>query len=292
MRTSYVPDRWASKIGKPLMAAASAAALSLGLIALGSATSSASAAGIGSGRALVRIDAPNATVSKNADGSYVLTVPANSTGQFFGERPDKSGKKSLRVGDVSAKQLIRKWQDFRYTSAGVPTTIAWNAKKASTMEGILVRLFKPTVTPEGITFRFTTKQYAPESLKDVTVNLQRAPERSSRTTYTVQNTVTLSGNMKFFAGFYDGGKVDTHLMNGSSYCWSYAFGAEGTETIPNESCAGIPQWGGSVTWKENPPTCPGCLPNDSTGVYLYTNLQPSGQDAFVYNQQILYIDEW
>jgi hypothetical protein len=272
------------------------AAFGLAVVALGSAPSPAVASdgdsgpafvgSVGAGRALVRIDAASATVTRNADGSFTLTLPAGSKGQFFGERLDVTGKKRLRVGNVSAKQLMKKWNAFRYTSAGVNATIAWESKTPATLEGAMVRLFKPSVTSGAVKFRFTTTRSVPATLHDVTVNLQRAPGRSARTTYTVQNTVTLSGNMKFFAGFYDGGKVDTHLMNGSSYCWSYAFGAEGSEAIPSMSCAGIPQWGGTVTWKAQ------SSPWGSTGVYLYTNLQPSGQAAFIYNQEILTIDVW
>lgn len=290
MQASATPARRAMRFQKSLVPAT--VALGLAMFTMGSTASPVSAAEIGKGRALVRIDAAQATVSKNADGSYTLRLPANSSGQFFGERPNASGKMRLRVGNVSAKQLMKKWNHFRYTSSGVKATIAWNAKKPSTLEGAIVRIFKPSATSEAVTFRFTTDEFVPKSLEDVTVNLRRAPKSSTRTDYNPQATVNLSGNMNFFAGFYNYGNVDVHLMNGSSHCWSYAFASEKTEDIPSESCAGIPQWGGSVTWKENPPECTGCMPNGTTGVYLYTNLQPSGEAAFVYNQKVLNIDEW
>ncbi len=255
------------------------------------------AAEIGTGRALIRIDAPTATVSKNPDGSFTLTIPSGSKGQFLGERPDANGKERLRVGNVSAKQLSSKWKDFKYTSSGAKATIAWDASKRS-WKGAIVKLSKPVVTSSGVTFKFTSKRGLPASLKDVAVNLQRAPQKSVRKSYNPEATVNLAGNMNFFAGFYDAGDVDVYLMDGTSHCWSYKFTEqEGVETltatIPNESCAGIPQWGGTTTWGPLPPGCDGCF-NDPgySQVSVQTNLQPSGEAAFTYSAVVIIIDGW
>lgn len=53
---------------------------------------SASAAEIGSGWVIIRIDAPSAKVDKKAFGSYTLTIPTGSTGQWMGERPGRRVK--------------------------------------------------------------------------------------------------------------------------------------------------------------------------------------------------------
>ena len=250
----------------------------------------ATAAEIGTGRALIRIEAPTATVSKNPDGSFTLKIPSGSKGQFLGERPDANGQERLRVGNVTAKQLSSKWKDFKYTSSGAKATIAWDASKPS-WKGVLVKLFKPVVTSSGITFKFTSKRGLPASLKDMAVNLQRAPFKGVRT-YDPDATVNISGNMNFFAGFYDNGKVDVHLMDGTTHCWSYTFTGLKTETIPNKSCASIPQWDGSTTWTTLP-SCSDCFDNVSeTQVSVKTTVQPSGEDAFTYQQVVITIDDW
>ncbi|MGI9136152.1 MAG: hypothetical protein ACR2JS_03710 [Candidatus Nanopelagicales bacterium] len=267
------------------------AALCLTLVGLSS-PSPAIAAEIGTGRAIIRIDAPTATVSKNPNGSFTLTIPRGSKGQFLGERPDANGKERLRVGNVSAKQLSSKWKDFKYTSAGAKATIAWDASKRS-WKGANVSLSRPVVTSSGVTFEFTSKRGLPASLKDVTVNLQRAPQKKVRKTYDPEATVNLAGNMNFFAGFYDAGSVDVYLMDGTSHCWSYKFTEQGTATMPDESCAGIPQWGGVTTWGPLPPGCDGCFDDPSESqVSVKTNLQPSGEAAFTYSAVVITIDSW
>ena len=249
----------------------------------------ATATEIGTGRALIRIEAPTATVSKNADGSFTLKIPSGSKGQFLGERPDANGKNRIRVGNVSAKQLSSKWKDFKYTSSGAKGTIAWDASKPS-WQGVMVKLSRPVVTSNGITFKFISDQGLPASLKDVAVNLQRAPSKSVRS-YDPDATVNITGNLNFFAGFYDADKVDVHLMNGTKNCWSYTFTSEMTETIPNGSCAGIPQSDGSTTWNQKPPECSGCLPDPTdTQVSVQMTLQPSGEDAFTYQHVVITID--
>lgn len=249
----------------------------------------ATAAEIGTGRALIRIEAPTATVVKNPDGSFTLKIPSSSKGQFLGERPDANGKKRIRVGNVSAKELSSKWKDFKYTSSGAKATIAWDASKPS-WKGVSVKLSKPVVTSSGITFKFMSDRGLPASLKDVAVNLQRAPSKSVRT-YDPDATVNIVGNMNFFAGFYDDGKVDVHLMDGTSHCWSYTFTDEKTETIPNESCAGIPQWDGSTTWGYGAPECSGCFDDPAdTQVKVQTTVGPSGEAAFTYQHVVITID--
>ena len=275
----------------PKMLVIATATMCLTLMGLTS-PSPATAAEIGTGRAIIRIDAPTATVSKNPDGSFTLTIPSGSKGQFLGERPDSNGKERLRVGNVSAKQLSSKWKDFKYTSSGAKATIAWDASKRS-WKGAIVKLFKPVVTSSGVTFKFTSKRGLPASLKDVAVNLQRAPQKSVRKTYEVEATVNIAGNMNFFAGFYDAGSVDVYLMDGTSHCWSYKFTEETTATMPDESCAGIPQWGGSTRWGSLPPGCDGCFDEPGvTQVSVQTNLQPSGEAAFTYSAVVITIDGW
>ena len=262
------------------------AALTVGLALMSlTAPTSASATQIGSGRALIRIDAATATVSKNSDGTFTLKIPTGSKGQFLGERTDASGSERIRVGNLSAKQLSSKWKDFQYSSAGTKATIAWNSSDES-WSGALVRFYKPTVTKSAINFKFTSSKSLPNTLNDVSVNLQRAPNKQVRTTYNPQAKVHITGDMYFFAGYYSGSKVDVNLMDVNANCWSHTFNSYGVQGIPDESCAGIAQSSGTVSWNLQPSSSSA----GASGVYVETTLQPGNEPQFTFQQVIIVIN--
>ena len=103
-----------------------------------------------------------------------------------------------------------------------------------------MRVSRPTLTDSGVTFALLSPGDLPAKLKNVTLNLQRAPEKMVRTTYSDQGTVTLSGDLRFFAGIYDmNSKADVKLFNISNdnTCWSHTFDALGqTVGIPDGTC--------------------------------------------------------
>lgn len=277
---------------KPKMLLVTVATACLTLMGLASPVP-ASAAEIGTGPALIRIDATKGTVSKNSDGSFTLKIPSNSKGQYLGERVSAQGKERIRVGNVSARQLSSQWKDFQYGSAGAKATIAWNSN-AEAWSGVPVRVYKPSITTSGISFKFTSDRGIPAKLKDVSVNLQRAPIKQTRTSYDPQAKVDLTGDLYFFAGFYNEDNVDTHVMDNDSNCWSYKFTSFKTETISNGKCAGVEYSDGSTTWGDVPPECSGCFPpSGQSQVSLKITLQPSGQDSFTYQNVIISIsDVW
>ena len=145
-------------------------------LALGVAPASAAGEGVGSGRALVRIDSPTATVVKTGKNSYRMVLPPDSSGQWMGERTSDSGATQVRVGDLTAKKLSTKWTKFRYTSQGVPSTLAWMTSDGPS--AALVRLSQPKVTDAGVRFDFTSPFAIPSRLKDVSINVQRAPKKN------------------------------------------------------------------------------------------------------------------
>lgn len=172
-----------------ILSVIAAAGLAASSLALGAAPASASGEGIGSGRALVRIDAPTATVVKTGKNSYRMILPPDSSGQWMGERTNAAGKTQVRVGDVTAKKLSTKWTRFRYTSKAVPSTIAWMTSDGPS--AALVRLTQPKVTDAGVRFDFTSPLAIPSRLQDVSINVSRAPEknevRSDQYTYKISD---------------------------------------------------------------------------------------------------------
>lgn len=143
-------------------------------LALG--TAPASAEGVGSGRALIHIDAPTATVIKTGKNSYRMVLPPDSSGQWMGERTNDAGTTQVRVGDLTAKKLSTRWTKFRYTSRAVPSTLAWMTSDGPSAAA--VRLSQPKVTDAGVRFDFTSPFAIPTRLKDVSINIQRAPKRN------------------------------------------------------------------------------------------------------------------
>lgn len=74
-----------------LSALAVAGLIAASSLTLGVAPASA-AEGVGSGRAVIRIDAPTATVIKTGKNSYRMVLPPDSSGQWMGERTNDAGK--------------------------------------------------------------------------------------------------------------------------------------------------------------------------------------------------------
>lgn len=279
---------------KPRTFITSMSLMTLLVAGVGLGAGSASAAEIGSGRAIIRIDAPSAQATNEAFGSYTLTIPTGSTGQWMGERPGAAGKSGLRVGNVSAKQLSSKWKDFRYTAAGARATLTWNT--GSKKQYRLVRISRPSVTDSGVSFTLASEGYLPTKMSNVTLNLQRAPQKLVRTSYDASHTVTLSGALQFFAGIYEeNSKADVRLFNSgnNNTCWSHTFGAVGqTVGIPDGTCDDVQHTGGNSTFKFTPPGCSGCFSNGSTEVTVATTLQPEGEAAFSYSTVVVQYEGW
>ena len=278
------------------MTSISVAALLVTGIGIGIGSSSASAAAIGSGRAIIRIDAPSAQVDKKAFGSYTLTIPTGSTGQWMGDRPGAAGASELRVGNVSAKQLSSKWKNFSYTGVGAQGALTWNT--GGKKQYASVRIARPSVTASGVTFAVLSQSYIPAKLKNVTINLQRAPQKMMRTDYEASATLTLSADLQVFAGIY---ATNTHanvrIFNNTNHntSWSHSFDAlDQTVTVPDGTCDNIQYAAGSSTYgfSPAPANCANCYPDGSTEVTFGATLTPKGEAAFSYYAVVITYLGW
>lgn len=139
--------------------------------------------GISEGRALVRIDSPEARVTKVGKSSYRIVLPASSPGQWLGARPDAQGRQRPRVGNLNAGKLAKAWGKFHYNK-WVWATLAWTSSDSDVTQGVPVQLGRPKVTPDGVRFDFTSSIAVPTTLKNMSLNLDQAPKsrRATRST--------------------------------------------------------------------------------------------------------------
>lgn len=204
----------------------------------------AQAEGIGSGRAVIRIDAPTATVTKVGKHAYRMVLPEGTTGQWMGERPNARGKQITRVGDLTAGKLANRWTKFRYAKAPVYTTLMWNSESADPGYA-LIMLDKPKVTDEGVRFDFTSRADIPLSMSDVTINIARAPlDAGSTRAYGVQDAV-VSGWMVVWINSGSPKLAYGRIFDSSGSgvnCWGGANGnmlVSGNMSVGSSTCAGI-----------------------------------------------------
>ncbi|MFM8155817.1 MAG: hypothetical protein ACKOAF_07055 [Actinomycetes bacterium] len=258
-------------------------------------SSAQAATSIGSGKALIRIDASTAKVAKNSDGTYTLTLPTNSAGQWMGDRTNAKGVKRVLVGNVSAQQLSSKWSNFRYPSSGVKATLAWNAKSAN-WSSAPVLIAKPVVTKSGVTFKITTKRSLPSSLKNASLNIQRAAGLTGRD-YDPSSDTVLTEDLHWFAG-YNGSGVYVKMYNSTNNntCYSHTFDNwPQTATLPSGRCDDVAYTSNSsgnstASWKEEENSDGMTNGNTESNVWLY--LTPDGQSEFQFAQTMLTVSGW
>ncbi|MGI9197550.1 MAG: hypothetical protein ACR2KE_08845 [Candidatus Nanopelagicales bacterium] len=232
---------------------AAAVSMSIATTGLVVAAASAQAMGVGAGRAIIRIDSPAATVVKRSDGSYRLVLPQGASGQWLGERTSASGKTTVRVGDVTAEKLSKRWSRFRYTSSGTLATLTWNSSTQST-SGVLIRMDQPKIVSNGVSIRFKaiSGQAIPRQLKDASLNIRRAA-KSVRTDYPPMN---LSADLWYSVDVDDpSSKATGRIYNetNDNTCWSKSMTASTTDTsaftkqIPSNTCDNIAYYDGVAT---------------------------------------------
>lgn len=213
-------------VGAPAMAAPAPTTGSVVAKPVASPTSS----GIGSGRALVRIDAPHTRVTKVGTHSYRMVLPASSAGQWLGERTDAQGRRQARVGDLTAGKLATAWTKFRYTSSGVMAALTWTDASGGQRAGAPVRLSQPKVTSNGVRFEFTSTRSVPQTLHNLSINLRRAPGvgpavRATNTSNKVQILGSTWEGLRVTSGgvevlIYTAADGSGTLPPSGPYCWS------------------------------------------------------------------------
>lgn len=244
----------------------------------------AAAAPEGSGKALIRVDAARAKITKTENGAMVLTLPTDSAGQWLGERTAANGKSRLRVGTVTSAQLSEKWGTFKYGSTRPLATLTWNTKKGTNGDGASVRVGRPYKTSNGIAFPTSSKSEILSSLKNITLNLLRAGDgQQVRTDYNGTNDVDMTKDMHFWAGLTYGNGVDTRLYNhgNNNTCWRGTIATyypATTLTLPDGRCDDVAYTGSSTVWKPE---------SNHSVVRVNFNLTPDGQSSFNHNNTIL-----
>ena len=175
----------------------------------------AASTGIGTGRAVVHVDAPQATVTKQADGSYLLAMPQGTTGQWMGERKNASGKNVVRVGKLTGEKLASSWSNLKYTSKGASGTLVWDAN-ATTRQTAVVQVSKPKTTDTGVTFSLTSKNELPATMNDVSVNLDRAAKTQAMRSSTTKSVNIVSDLWWSAEGSYGDFSAKVRIYNSTN----------------------------------------------------------------------------
>ena len=211
-----------------------AVALSALTFATAPAQASGKGTGVGSGRAIIRIDAAEATVTKTGKHAYSMVLPLDSSGQWMGERTNANDKTRLRVGDLTAQKLANKWGNFRYTKSGVLATLSWS-EGSPDHQMMLVKLAMPTITDAGVKFTFTSKRAIPTTLTDLSLNLRRAPGKHERTrlpratsNYPVESTMGIADGVDVYMQVNNATQVYGKIFD-SNTCWQATLNSPNTQ---------------------------------------------------------------
>ncbi|MGI9197227.1 MAG: hypothetical protein ACR2KE_07155 [Candidatus Nanopelagicales bacterium] len=201
----------------------------------------AEAEGVGSGRAVIRIDAPTATVTKVGKHAYRMVLPEGATGQWMGERPDARGRQVTRVGDLTAGKLANRWTKFRYAKAPVYTTLMWNSESADPGYA-LIMLDKPKMTDAGVRFDFTSRAAIPTTMSDVSINISRAPGKGdSMRVLGVQYTVVTGTMVVWINAANPVAPLGRIYDKSGGNCWGGSDGylLTNSTSVGSGTCAGI-----------------------------------------------------
>lgn len=192
------------------------------------------APGLGSGRALVRLDIPRATIAKEGKGRYRLVLPPGTTGQWMGERKDSAGRQRSLVGDITAKKLTNRWSNLRYTKDDLGAFLQWNTSSSTDNRVARVQLGKPRITSEGVVFTFASEDSIPLKISDVTLHLPKAPEkqRGGRAVTPGYDDRNVSGDL-WISYTPNDGSVTTGIYNVSNGNFCFGKHTYGVQTDNN-----------------------------------------------------------
>jgi len=267
---------------KTVLVGIAATAIATSFLAVAAAP--ANAAGLGSGRAVVHVDSTKATLAKQADGSYLLTMPKGTTGQWMGERKNAAGKTKVRVGNLTGEALVSNWSNLRYDSAGVDGTLAWNLKSKKPTAA-LVHVSTPTTTGSGVSFVLTSRDALPASVSNVALSLRRAPGAQPRSNdETTQNTNIVS-DLWINLTNPDGTTATALIANttNGNHCWTGTMNwSTPTLSIPTNTCDNIKYQNWSTTSKTPYGFTSVWNSNDTGSATLYLNLTPPGESMYEY----------
>lgn len=243
---------WVSALGAASLVAAS--------LAFTSAPAHAQGDGVGKGRALVRIDAPEARVTKLGKHKYRIVLPAGATGQWLGEREGADGAKRPRVGDLTAGKLAKAWKNFRYSSDWTWATVAWKSPDSKLTQGAPVQLNQPRLTAAGVSFDFTSRRDIPQTLEGMSINVARAP-RAGETPRAAPVPGPWNVYSDVWVGISNGtsSSVTANIYSSTGNCWSAGMtkSRNWASLAPTLSC-------GVVTFRDGNTSLPAATQADFT----------------------------
>jgi hypothetical protein len=131
------------------------------------------ASGLGTG--LIRIDAGWASIKTLSDGSTVLTLDKEASGQWMGE---VATSVTPVVRDIDDSRLVTAWNEVGH-GAGVDAaaTVTWN----SLANYQLIDVGDPSMTPRGhLRFVIDADANLPNRIENVTLNIHRSQQVQQR----------------------------------------------------------------------------------------------------------------
>lgn len=246
----------------------------------------AQAVGIGSGRAVIHVDAQKATAIEQTDGSYDVTLPAGSSGQWMGERTNATGKSKVRVGDLTAERLSTEWSNFKYTAAGTEATLVWNADM-SKLRTAAVRVTQPRVTDDGVVFNVTSRTAIPKSLNNMSLHLSRAPEKGMRTStspYSQSTVIADALTISLVANTVTSATPRIYNAGNNSTCWQSTLNTNArTLGVRNNTCDNIAYANASGLSGSYPYGVSASFGSKNCSAYFSLNITPPGQATYAYS---------
>lgn len=238
------------RLSRTSLVVAAAAGVAVSTLAVAAVPAQA-ASGIGKGRAVVHVDSAQATTVMQADGSYLLSMPQGTTGQWMGERK-VAGKTKVLVGNLTGEKLASNWSNLKYTASGVVGTLKWGDAmtdpKGNTTA--VVRVSKPQATGTGVTFVLQSQQELPATMANVILSLDRAPQhKSTRSTYPLTQTAVVSGNLSVSVANSNADTATFRIFD-SSGATATCFTGDQTATN-NAASVGSRTCAGNFTYADN-----------------------------------------
>lgn len=220
---------------------------------------------IGTGSAVVHVDASSAKLAKQADGSYSLTMPKSTSGQWMGVRSIK-GKKDIRVGKLTAEQLSSGWNRLLYTSSPVRGTLTWKDNCCVKPSFLPVKVVgKPKRTLKGVIFKVISLGNLPSTLNNMSLHLAKAPNNAFRSqssssfqtrqstqdpisTFPNTQTENVVDDLWVSSENENANSVELRIYNSTNNntCWSTTWnnvaaipGGYATISVPNNTCDNV-----------------------------------------------------
>jgi hypothetical protein len=125
------------------------------------------------GTGIIRMDAGWASIKTLSDGSTVLTLDKEASGQWMGEVANST---TPVVRDIDDSRLVTAWNDLGH-GADAAATVTWN----SLSNYQLIDVSDPSMTPRGhLRFVIDADAKLPNRIETVTLNIHRSQQVQQR----------------------------------------------------------------------------------------------------------------